>query len=147
MCECSWQGIAVTPIATHLAALALIAFSAVTSTAETQAADEPISVEEWRRLTDGRVVWYSLNGEHWGREYFHRGRQSATFVGYDGTCMTAPWVEAEGVFCFAYMGMDCFRHIRRDGQMMVVPLGGGQTQVIEKITDDGPLSCEPPVVG
>jgi hypothetical protein len=107
--------------------------------------DEPVTVEEWRALTEGRVVWYSLNGEHWGREYFHPGRQTATFIARDGTCMQAPWIEAEGIYCFAYMGMDCFRHIRRDGQLMVVPLSDGATQVIDRITDDGPLSCEPPL--
>lgn len=107
--------------------------------------DKPVPVEEWRRLTEGRVVWYSLNGRHWGREYFHVGRNTATFVANDGTCMTAPWVEADGIYCFAYSGMDCFRHIRRGEQLLVLPLGDGDTQTIEKITDDGPLSCEPPL--
>lgn len=107
--------------------------------------DQVISVQEWRQLTEGRVVWYSLGGEHWGREYFHRGRDVATFVAADGTCMTAPWVEAEGIYCFAYTGMDCFRHIRRDGRLIVVPIGDGDEQTIDRITDDGPLSCEPPL--
>ena len=123
----------------------LVLLAGAVGAADLKPGDEPLSVEEWRRLTDGRVVWYAIEGQHWGREYFHRGRQVATFVANDGTCMTAPWVEADGVFCFAYMGMDCFHHIRRDGQLMVVPTTGGATQVIERITDDGPLSCEPPV--
>jgi hypothetical protein len=105
--------------------------------------DTPVPVEEWRALTEGRVVWYSLDGRHWGREYFHRGRDVATFVAEDGTCMTAPWVEAEGIYCFAYSGMDCFRHVRREGELIVLPLGDGAAQTIERITDDGPLSCEP----
>ena len=106
--------------------------------------DQEISLQEWREMTEGRTVWYSLGGVHWGREYFHPGRDSATFVSADGDCATAPWVYADGVFCFAYTGMDCFRHIRRGGALLAVPLSDGATQVIEKITD-GPLSCEPPL--
>jgi hypothetical protein len=106
--------------------------------------DERISAEEWRSMTEGRVVWYSLDGDHWGREFFHPGRKKATFLYRDGTCVEAPWIEADGVFCFAYGGMHCFHHVRRDGGLYAVPLGGGRTQTIERITDDGPLSCDPP---
>ena len=129
----------------RLALALLVAFVAPVAATELQPGDTPIPLAEWRQLTEGRVVWYSLDGRHWGREYFHRGRDVATFVAADGTCMTAPWVEAEGIYCFAYSGMDCFRHIRRDGQMMAVPLSDGDAQTIDRITDDGPLSCEPPL--
>lgn len=106
--------------------------------------DQEIGLAEWREMTEGRTVWYTLDGRHWGREYFHPGTDSATFVSAEGDCATAPWVYAEGVFCFAYTGMDCFRHIRRGDQLLAVPLSDGVTQVIDKITD-GPLSCEPPL--
>lgn len=130
-----------------LAAAVLAAMlSATAQGSSPQPEDVPVPVEEWRRLTEGRVVWYALRGAHWGREYFHRGRNLATFVARDGTCMTAPWVEADGLYCFAYSGLDCFRHVRRDGQLMVLPLGDGEPQTIEQITDDGPLSCEPPLM-
>lgn len=130
-----------------IAAVLLATALPAASLGETPLPDDlAVPVEEWRRLTEGRVVWYSLGGVHWGREYFHRGRNVATFVAYDGTCMTAPWIEADGIYCFAYSGLDCFRHVRREGQLTVLPLGGGQPQTIEKITDDGPLSCEPPLM-
>ena len=128
-----------------LALLTALTLAAPVAATELMPGDETIPVAEWRRLTEGRVVWYSLDGRHWGREYFHRGRDIATFVAADGTCMTAPWVEAEGIYCFAYTGMDCFRHIRREGQMLAVPLGDGDAQTIDRISDDGPLSCEPPL--
>jgi len=121
-----------------------IAAAAAAAAGEILPGDQEITVEEWREMTEGRTVWYTLDGAHWGREYFHPGRDSATFVSADGDCATAPWVYADGVFCFAYTGMDCFRHIRRDGVLLAVPLSDGATQVIEKITD-GPLSCEPPL--
>lgn len=124
----------------------LLAGSALAASSEPQPGDVPVSAAEWRRLTEGRVVWYSLNGEHWGREYFHPNRQRATFVYRDGTCVSAPWIESDGVFCFAYGGLHCFNHVRRDGQLVVLPVDGGPMQTIERITDDGPLSCEPPLM-
>jgi hypothetical protein len=108
-------------------------------------ADQPIGLDEWRALTDGRTVHYEIGGQLWGREHFHKGRDSATFVAPDGQCMTAPWAYAEGVYCFAYQGMDCFRHVRRGGRLFAVPLSGeGGAQEIVRITDE-PLSCEPPL--
>jgi hypothetical protein len=113
--------------------------------AERAPADEPIGLDEWRALTDGRTVHYEINGQVWGREHFHKGRDTATFVAPDGQCMTAPWAYAEGVYCFAYQGMDCFRHVRRGGRLFAAPIAGsGETQEIVRITDE-PLSCEPPL--
>ena len=112
--------------------------------ADLQPGDEEIPLSEWREMTEGRTVWYSLNGVHWGKEYFHPGGASATFVGAEGMCATAPWAYADGLYCFSYTGMDCFRHVRRDGQLFALPLSDGAAQQIERITD-GPLSCEPPL--
>ncbi len=129
--------------ALRAAALSL-AFAAPAAAGGLQPDDEVILLDEWREMTEGRIVWYTLRGGHWGKEYFHRGRDSATFVSAQGECVTAPWTYAEGIFCFAYTGMDCFRHVRRDGQLLAIPLSSGETQVIERITD-GALSCEPPL--
>jgi hypothetical protein len=128
-------------------ALALAAPLAAMAAGATEAvpADEPIGLAEWRAMTDGRTLHYEIGGEVWGREHFHKGRDSATFVAPNGECMTAPWAYAEGVYCFAYQGMDCFRHVRRGGRLFAVPIGrSGDTQEIVRITDE-PLSCEPPL--
>lgn len=118
---------------------ALIAAPAFASAAS---AEEPIPPEEWREMTLGRTVWYSLDGAPWGREHFHLDGRTATFVTHDGQCMTAPWAWSDGLYCFAYDGLHCFRHVRRDGAMLAVPESGEPAQVIEKITDE-PLSCGP----
>jgi hypothetical protein len=133
---------ALTALALVLAApLAAMAAGA----AEPAPAEEPIGLTEWRAMTDGRTVHYEIGGQVWGREHFHKGRDSATFVAPDGECMTAPWAYAEGVYCFAYQGMDCFRHVRRGGRLFAVPLSGESgAQEIVRITDE-PLSCEPPL--
>ncbi len=120
------------------------AASTAASAAELEPGDAPIPLEEWRAMTEGRTVWYSLNGVHWGKEYFHPGGQTATFVGAEGLCATAPWVFADDLYCFSYTGLDCFRHVRRDGVLMALPLSDGAAQTIERITAE-PLSCEPPL--
>ena len=89
-------------------------------------------------------MWYALRGRHWGKERFHRGRDTATFLSADGECVTAPWAYADGVYCFAYAGMHCFRHVRRGEQIVVIPLGEGEEQTVTRI-DDTPVTCEPPL--
>ncbi len=106
--------------------------------------DELIPLDQWRALTRGKTVWYSLDGAHWGREYYHPDRDVATFITRDGDCVTAPWVHARGLFCFSYQGLECFRHFRRDSRIMVAPLSGGALQQVERI-DAAPLSCDPPL--
>lgn len=129
-----------------LAALLAAASPVIVGATNLEAEDVIVDREEWQALTAGRVVWYAINGRHWGREYFHRGRNIATFIAHDGTCMTAPWVEVDGIYCFAYTVTDCFHHVRRNGTLMVLPVDDGEPQTIERITDDGPLSCEPPLM-
>ncbi|SEA75490.1 hypothetical protein [Rubrimonas cliftonensis] len=131
--------------AAFLAAATIAAASpAIGFAGELAEGDQVIELQEWRQMTEGRTVHYSLAGRHWGREYFHADRDSATFVSADGDCVTAPWVYADGVFCFSYTGMDCFRHVRRGDMLLALPLGDGAEQVIERITTE-PLSCEPPL--
>lgn len=106
------------------------------------AEERAVPLEEWRALTDGRTVVYHLDGELWGREFFHPGGGRATFLFRDGACMTGAWTYADGLYCFAYSGLDCFRHLRRDGRLVIVPEGGGATQTVEAI-ESAPISCGP----
>lgn len=126
-----------------IALAALLALCAAATAAEDGGA--PIPIEEWRAMTRGKTVWYALDGAHWGREYFHPDRDVATFLGRDGQCLTAPWAYVDGVYCFAYGGLHCFRHLRRDGEIVVVPVeGDGAEQTVERI-DRTPVSCEAPL--
>jgi hypothetical protein len=125
--------------------MAVLALIAAPAWASEQPVEEQISLDEWRALTAGRTVWYSLNGAHWGKEHFHPNEDRATFVGADGDCITARWIYADGVYCFAYGGLHCFRHLRRGDEIVVSPLGSGMEQVVEQI-DRTPLSCEPPAM-
>ncbi len=113
---------------------------------EAEAPEEvPIPVEDWREMTAGRVVWYSIEGRHWGREYYDPERDRAVFVGADGTCLSGGWAAQDGVYCFAYAGLHCFRHVRRGARIVILPVPDGVEQTVERITDDGPLACTPPL--
>jgi hypothetical protein len=127
-----------------LAALTAAAPIAAPQAGELRDGDSVILIEEWRAMTRGKTVYYSLNGQHWGREYFHPEGDRATFIAANGECSTAPWVYAEGVYCFSYTGMDCFRHVRRGEALLAVPLSQGEAQTIDRIVTE-PLSCQPPL--
>ncbi|MFN3614353.1 MAG: hypothetical protein ACK4WC_07320 [Rubrimonas sp.] len=131
------------PSAIRTAVLGL-SLSAAFQAGALASADQDIPIAEWREMTEGRIVWYSIDGRHWGREYFHPGGRTATFVAADGTCMTTSWTYANGVYCFAYGGLDCFRHVRRDGVMLAIPTSNGTAQTIDRITE-GVLSCGDPL--
>lgn len=123
----------------------LLATAAAATAGEIKPGDIEIPLSEWRQMTEGRTVHYTLDGRRWGSEHFHPGGISATFVAADGQCVTAPWTYAKGVYCFSYSGMDCFRHVRRGEGLFAIPLGGGLEQEIVAITAE-PLSCEPPPI-
>jgi|OM-RGC.v1.023555888 hypothetical protein len=124
-----------------------LAFAAALAAAPLVAdeAGTPIPPEEWRAMTRGKTVWYALDGAHWGREYFHPDSDVATFLGRDGQCLSAPWAHVDGVYCFAYGGLHCFRHLRRGEEIVVIPVDGdGGEQTVERI-DRTPVSCEAPL--
>lgn len=125
-------------------ALALTLWPLLAGAADLQPGDRPIPPEEWRALTEGRTVTYTIGGRLWGREFFHPGGERATFLGADGACMTAPWAYAEGLYCFGYGGLHCFRHVRRDGDILILPEGGGPEQAVEGV-ETAPISCDAPL--
>ncbi|PKP67108.1 MAG: hypothetical protein CVT86_02365, partial [Alphaproteobacteria bacterium HGW-Alphaproteobacteria-8] len=55
------------------AAALVMSLATAAAAADLQPGDEMIPLSQWREMTEGRTVWYSLNGVHWGKEYFHRG--------------------------------------------------------------------------
>ncbi|MGF1444744.1 MAG: hypothetical protein ACFBRM_00920 [Pikeienuella sp.] len=108
--------------------------------------DRLIPGEEWRAMTTGKVVWYAIEGRLWGREFFHPNGTQSIFVASDGTCLEGVWWEGNGVYCFSYEGLHCFRHVLRGDQILIVSITGGEVQTVERITDDGPLACTPPML-
>ena len=136
---------------------ALAAASAAASEQPADLAPEPgaeaalhgveIGPREWRSLTAGRTVWYSLGGALWGRESYRTDEDSVVFQFPDGQCLEAFWSWDDPWYCFdfgAALGEDgphCFRHVRHDGELWAISRQGAP-QRIERI-DLSPVSCDP----
>ena len=104
-----------------------------------------LSAEDWRALTDGRTVWYLIDGAVWGRESYRGAPGEVTFQFPDGECLPATWTWQAPWFCFDFgsalngAAPHCFRHIRYQGQLWAVSRGGAP-QAIERI-DQSPIVC------
>lgn len=109
-------------------------------------ADEPIPFEEWQKLTLGQTVYYTIDGTFFGREYYWPGTDRITFQHASGTCAEAHWTYADGIYCFHFDRPHCFAHVRRGGQIVIIPQNDGGTdnpeQVVERIAPV-PFSCTP----
>lgn len=121
--------------------------------AEAQGAtDEPSSIEiprdiplsEFHSIVDGKTVYFELeDGTPWGREYYIPGTQDSVFVFHDGECFEGYW-QVEGLYyCYYYRDQpSCWLTFWEDGQIKVESRGG-MRQVVGKIVDFEPLSCQP----
>lgn len=134
-----------------------VAATAETAPAETAPADpltplfgevRDIPAEEWRRMVQGRTVTYLIGGEVWAREAYTPGSDTVSIQLSDGTCMQGFWYTRDREYCFAWeLGeVSCFRHVRSDGQILVIPMDGGlpagSVQTVSGISDLG-LACGP----
>ncbi|GIX13570.1 MAG: hypothetical protein KatS3mg118_1529 [Paracoccaceae bacterium] len=130
-------------IAVLLAALGCGLASAAPAGAE----DQPIPLEEWRRMTEGRTVYYYVDGQFFGREYYWPGTDMVTFQHASGQCADARWDYADGIYCFHFDRPHCFAHVRRGERIFVipraVPLGGDETEQEVRRIVAAPFSCAP----
>ncbi|MEM7547375.1 MAG: hypothetical protein AAF367_17740 [Pseudomonadota bacterium] len=106
--------------------------------------DSLIGLGEWTRLTSGKTVYYSIDGEYQGKEYYAPGEAFLVFIAPDGQCIEGVWAYTDGRFCFSY-GADfqCFAHLRRGEKLFSRPDTGGAEQEIERIVEE-PLTCGVP---
>lgn len=107
---------------------------------------QDLTAEEWRALTDGRTVWYSIGENLWGRESYRGAPGEVTFQFPDGECLSATWTYQAPWFCFDFGGAlggapHCFRHIRFGDQLWALARSG-EPQRIDRI-DGSPISCGP----
>lgn len=111
------------------------------------AGDEPIPEDAWRALVIGKTVHYMSEGRSYGREYFSTEGDRTVFRGENGFCEEGIWAHADGLYCYAYGGdAHCFTQVMRGEQVVVItadPKGEpGDEQIVEKITEGAPLTCE-----
>lgn len=108
-----------------------------------------IALEDWRDMVRGRTVTYSIGGDIWARETYDTGSDTVWIRLADGSCMEGIWTWAAGVYCFDWTSgeFSCFRHVRADDQILVIPVledgtGIGTIQTVTQISDV-PASCGP----
>lgn len=103
-----------------------------------------IPLSEFRSIVDGKTVYFELeDGTPWGREYYIPGTQNSVFVFHDGECFEGYW-QVEGLYyCYYYRDQpSCWLTFWEDGEIKVESRSG-MRQVVGKIADFEPLSCEP----
>lgn len=126
----------------RLSLFAPLAF-ALSAPAGGHSAEAAIPLEEWRALTLGKTVHYSIGGRPAGREYYPEAGDFAVFLTPDGMCVEGPWAFDEGRFCFLYgEALQCFAHLRRGDDIVSRPEAGGDEQIVARISKDEPISCD-----
>lgn len=108
-----------------------------------------IPIDDWREMVRGRTVTYSIGGDVWARETYDTGSDTVWIRLADGTCMDGVWTWNDGVYCYAWSSgeFSCFRHVRSQGSILVIPVledgtGLGTIQTVTQISDV-PASCGP----
>ena len=129
------------PLAIFLASLTAMPLYA-------QEAGTPIDipVEEWREMALGRTLTYQINGQFFAlEEYFPSGNR-VSLQSHTGECLSGTWSHSGTNYCYDWGkdGASCFRHVRANGTIMIIPVddgnGQGTIQVMSGVSD-APLQC------
>jgi hypothetical protein len=125
----------------------LVCLLALLVPATARAEDQSIPLEEWRQMTAGQTVYYYIDGQFFGREYYWPGTDRVTFQHASGQCAEARWEYADGVYCFHFDRPHCFAHVRREGQIVIIPRsvadGGEESEQEVRQIAPVPFSCTP----
>lgn len=124
----------------------LAAVFALSALAPAKGADALIGPDAWRALTTGKTLYYYKDGALYGREYYRNEEGDVVFQFPGGQCAEGRWAWAEDLFCFAFENdLHCFRHVMRDGQVVVIGEEDGEEQTVETFAENEPLTCAPGV--
>lgn len=110
-----------------------------------------IPVEEWRSMSAGRTLTYTIGGEFWALERYAPGTDRVTLQFYDGTCLEGRWEYVAPLYCFHWEGegTSCFRHARLGQDILVLEtrdgVETGALQTMSAVTDT-PLACGPAAI-
>lgn len=103
-----------------------------------------IPFDEFRALSDGKTLHFLLeDGTPWGREYYVPGTQDSVFVFDNGECFEGYWTYDQQYYCYFYRDEpSCWTHFWEEGRIKVESRSG-MRQIVGRIVDQEPLSCEP----
>ena len=105
-----------------------------------------IPLEEWDSMVRGRTVTYRIGQEVWAQEVYAPHGNAVWIQLSDGTCMSGTWYHVRDTYCFDWDPAlsSCFRHVRRDGEILIIPVVDGEPagdiQTVAAI-NDLPLTC------
>lgn len=111
--------------------------------------DRYITQTEWRELALGKTVFYFLNGQYYGREYYFPEGNFVRFQTATGICLEGVWEyrPETRAYCF-FWGTErpCFHHIWRDGQLYALSTspneaGNWNTQTMNHF-ETGAFECD-----
>lgn len=131
----------------HALTVALACAGLLAGPAAASDGDEPIPLSEWREMTAGQTVYYYIDGQFFGREYYWPGTDMITFQHVSGQCADASWSYEDGIYCFHFDRPHCFAHVRRDEKIMIIPQSpaAGDLQSEQEVRRIAPVpfSCTP----
>ena len=110
-----------------------------------------IPVEEWRQMSEGRTLTYTIGGEFWALERYAPGSDRVTLQFHDGSCLEGRWEYVAPLYCFHWEGegTSCFRHARLGQDILVLETRDGvETGALQTMSavSDAPLSCGPAAI-
>lgn len=105
-----------------------------------------IPVEEWRAMAMGKTLVYQVGPDLFALERYPLAGNRVELQLNTGECYSGVWDHQGHTYCF-YWDADrpaCFRHMRRDEEIVIVELDDGaptdRTQTMTQITDAS-LAC------
>lgn len=111
-------------------------------------AQSPLSADEFQTMTEGRILYYGIDGERYGvEEYLPDRRVRWSYL--DGKCSDGHWYEDSGLICFVYEHRpdpQCWSFFDRGGKLAARFESGDQTEFYE-IEGNGEMLCLGPEVG
>lgn len=87
--------------------------------------DVPYSEAEWRSKVDGKTVYYFIDGQFFGREYYFADSKFARFQHVSGVCLEGTWSYAaeNQSFCYEWpTNTACFYHAARGEEIVILPV-------------------------
>lgn len=114
------------------------------------AAQSPLNANEFQRYTEGKTLFFGLEGEAYGVERYRPNRR-VTWSFLDGRCKDGEWFPSGDQICFVYEDspdQHCWQFFLQNGQL-VARFGNNPEDlpVYETQEQDKPMMCLGPEIG
>lgn len=119
--------------------------------AATAGAQEKLGAEAFDAYSQGKTLYYTVDGEAYGAEQYLPGHRVVwAFLGQD--CQRGTWYEEAGDICFVYEGEtdgpQCWSFYRGSAGLTAHFRGDPPDRNLVEVTQSAtPLQCEGPYVG